>query len=616
MGYIDGNSHGTHCAGSIGALGDNSKGVVGVIPGSINDKFSFFIGKGLTDGGSGSFAGVMAAVQACVDHDANVISMSLGGGGFSDTHNEQYYGHYKDDDVLIIAAAGNGGNSALGYPASYKPIMSVAAVDSNENKAGFSQYNEQVEISGPGVQVKSTVTGNSGSTFGYASYSGTSMATPHVAGVAGLLRMYFPDCKAFQIRNAMIVTAKDKGDAGCDVNYGHGIIQAKTAFEFLEANPCDPNEAFKEPQGGCAEFSCTQDSDCDDGNPDTINTCESGSCQYACATDASCDDGDPCTADTCTDGVCSSVFDCSICGGGASSLLELTTDNYPAETEWDIKNSSGDEKYNGSGYSDANTLYTINMCLASDEYTFTITDAYGDGICCSYGNGGYIIKVDGTELVNGGDFGDSKTETFTVNGPAPTNPSPTTAPVTNPTAPPTTAPVTNPTASPTTAPVTNPTAPPTTAPVTPPTTSPVSSPGFCETLLISLTTDELGSETSFELVDDMSGKVRFAGGVYPSSVTLEESTCLTNGVYIFTISDSYGDGMCCDHGNGSYKLTLEGETLQEGGDFGESESVIVNVGPPGPTRSPTPAPTCLEASKSCFVGVDCCSGRCRNGACD
>merc|ERR1712174_162101 len=104
------------------------------------------------------------------------------------------------------------------------------------------------------------------------------------------------------------------------------------------------------------------------------------------------------------------------------------------------------------------------------------------------------------------------------------------------------APVTNPTASPTTAPVTNPTA--------PPTTSPVSSPDFCETLLISLTTDELGSETSFELVDDMSGKVRFAGGFFPSSVTLEESTCLTNGVYIFTISDSYGDGMCCNHGNG------------------------------------------------------------------
>merc|ERR1712232_179404 len=171
----------------------------------------------------------------------------------------------------------------------------------------------------------------------------------------------------------MIITAKDKGDTGCDVNYGHGIVQAKAAFEYLEANQCAPNEAFKEPEGGCAEFSCSEDSDC------------------------------------------------SICGGGASSVLELTTDNYPGETAWDIKNSSGDEKYNGSGYSDANTLHSINMCLASDEYTFTITDAYGDGICCSYGNGGYKITVDGTEVVSGGDFGNSETETFTVNNPTPSS---------------------------------------------------------------------------------------------------------------------------------------------------------------------------------------------------
>merc|ERR1711902_304112 len=69
------------------------------------------------------------------------------------------------------------------------------------------------------------------------------------------------------------------------------------------------------------------------------------------------------------------------------------------------------------------------MCLASDEYTFSITDAYGDGICCSYGNGGYKIIVDGTEVVNGGNFGNSETETFTVNAnptaPSPSAPSPT-----------------------------------------------------------------------------------------------------------------------------------------------------------------------------------------------
>merc|ERR1711933_297472 len=399
----------------------------------------------------------------------------------------------------------------------------------------------------------STVTGNSGSTFGYSSYSGTSMATPHVAGVAGLLRMYFPDCKAFQIRNAMIVTAKDKGDAGCDVNYGHGIIQAKTAFEFLEANPCDPNEAFKEPQGGCAEFSCTQDSDCDDGNPDTINTCESGSCQSVCGTDAACDDGDECTVDTCTDGVCSSVLDCSICGGGTSSLLELTTDNYPSETEWDIKDSSGDEKYNGSGYSDQNTLHTLNMCLETDDYTFYITDAYGDGICCSYGSGGYKIKVDGEEVVSGGEFGDSETETFSVTS-SPVAPPPTPLPTTTP---PTTAPVTPP---PTPLPTT---IPPTTAPVAPPT--PTSD--TCEMFVLSLTTDQFGYETSFELVNDLTGGIRLAGGLYGSSMTFEEVSCLTNGRYIFTVCDSHGDGICCDNGEGHFEVLLSGQIVGQGGDL-------------------------------------------------
>merc|ERR1711902_400267 len=72
------------------------------------------------------------------------------------------------------------------------------------------------------------------------------------------------------------------------------------------------------------------------------------------------------------------------------------------------------------------------MCLASDEYTFTITDAYGDGICCCYGQGGYVIKVDGTEVVNGGEFGDSETETFTVTAPPTAPVSPPTAPVSPP----------------------------------------------------------------------------------------------------------------------------------------------------------------------------------------
>jgi len=449
------------------------------------------------------------------------------------------------------------------------------------------------------------------------------MATPHVAGVAGLLRMYFPDCKAFQIRNAMIVTAKDKGAAGCDTSYGHGIVRAKTAFEYLEQNPCDPNESFKEPEGGCAEFSCSEDSDCDDGDPNTIDTCDSGACQSVCANNAACDDNDPCTADTCTDGVCSSVPDCSNCGG-VSTVLELTTDNYAGETEWDIKiKNDGDEKYNGSGYTDANTLHTIDMCLAPDEYTFSITDAYGDGICCSYGNGGYVIKVDGDKVVEGGEFGQSTTEDFTVVG------GPTIAPVT----PPTIAPVTPPTPVPTNPPTPVPTNPPSTAPVTPPSpvespttptapvespttpTAPVESPTAptdCVELKVTLNTDAYGSETSFTVVNDK-GVMRFAGGGYPSSASIEDGACLSNGQYQFTINDSYGDGM----GSGDYTVTLGGVVKETGGDFGTSESFWFNVGPAQPTSPPTPPPICIPEGGGCNPnqGVNCCSGRCGNNVC-
>jgi len=453
--YVDGHSHGTHCAGSIGAIGDNEKGVVGVIPGSLGDKFSFFIGKGLEDSGSGSNTGVMAAVQKCVDKGSNVISMSLGGSGYSNTFDEQYYGHYKDDDVLIIAAAGNAGNSMLSYPASYKSVMSVAAVDSSGNKASFSQYNEQTEVAGPGVGTVSTVPGS------YGTKSGTSMATPHVAAVAGLLRMYFPLCKAFQIRSAMLVTALHQD--GCDHDYGHGLVRAKKAFEYLTDNACDPDEPFKEPVGGCAEYSCSANSDCDDGNPDTIDTCQSGTCTHGCTSDAGCDDGNACTTDTCHQhsGVCNHV-DVED-GPFTRTTVSLTTDNYPTETTWEIKDAtSGTTMLEGSGYSDANTLHESSYCsVEGHTATFTITDAYGDGICCNFGSGSYSIKVDGVdEPYTGGQFESSEVKNFDVpaysGSPSPPVVSPTNPPV----APPTTPPVVSPTNPPVAPPVSAPTNPP------------------------------------------------------------------------------------------------------------------------------------------------------------
>merc|ERR1711902_118744 len=128
----------------------------------------------------------------------------------------------------------------------------------------------------------------------------------------------------------------------------------------------------------------------------------------------------------------------------------------------------------------------MGMCFENDEYTFTITDDFGDGLCCAYGNGGYKIKVNGEVVVSGGEFGSSETKTFNVNASpvAPPTPSPTPLPTT---APPTTAPVTPPpTPSPTPLPTT---APPTTAPVTAPVAPPTPTSDTCEMFVFSLTTD-------------------------------------------------------------------------------------------------------------------------------
>ncbi len=228
--YNDGHGHGTHVAGTISALGGNSKGVVGVNPSGL---LGLHIIKVFNDSGSWAYGSdLVAAVNQCVNAGSKVISMSLGGSGSSTTERNAFISA-NNNGVLSIAAAGNSGNSSLSYPASYDEVMSVAAVNSSGTRASFSQYNSQVEISAPGVSVNSTLPGNS-----YASWDGTSMATPHVSGVAALVWSHYPSCSPTQIRNAMNNTAEDRGSAGRDNYYGYGIVKAKAAFDYL-ASGCD-----------------------------------------------------------------------------------------------------------------------------------------------------------------------------------------------------------------------------------------------------------------------------------------------------------------------------------------------------------------------------------------
>ena len=368
------NAHGTHVAGTIAAIA-NTEGVKGVMP---NQNVNLHIVKVFNESGWGYSSGLVKAIQTCADNGANVVNMSLGGSQSSRTEQNALQDIY-DQGVLLIAAAGNDGNTAHSYPASYDSVMSIAAVDNQNDHAAFSQATDQVEVAGPGVAILSTVTvgegklsditlngvsqfdrgivphnrlinngtsyvpdpvagavtatlescGVSGGNFNcgdmsgkiclaerignqssgnypevdavqacynagasaaivysntelpglqnpflvdqnnayrmvsvtvdrafgqellnyvgqeitvstttgedYEYYNGTSMATPHVTGVAGLVWSYHPTCTAAQVRNALVQTATDIDVAGRDNRTGHGLVNAEAAKQFLDA---------------------------------------------------------------------------------------------------------------------------------------------------------------------------------------------------------------------------------------------------------------------------------------------------------------------------------------------------------------------------------------------
>jgi serine protease len=347
----DGYGHGTHVAGTVGAV-HNDIGVVGVSPGTV----SLFIVKIFDDLGEWvqvkHASDLVEAAYLCADNGAHIISMSLSGTTRSGREERAFNDLYARG-VLSVAAASNDGIEKYHYPASYDSVISVAAIDSSYTVADFSQFNDQVELAAPGVNVLSTLpfiaegyvlvdgvsyealaidfaptgtasgplvdggrclaTGdwvdkvvlcergdatfydkymnvqNSGGVAaviynnlpgsfsgtlgagegyvipavslsqedgqylvanklgqqaqvyssiefdasGYEAWSGTSMATPHVSGVAALIWSSNPALSNEQIRQAMQATALDLGDPGRDVYYGYGLVQAKEALDYL-----------------------------------------------------------------------------------------------------------------------------------------------------------------------------------------------------------------------------------------------------------------------------------------------------------------------------------------------------------------------------------------------
>jgi subtilisin family serine protease len=175
---------------------------------------------------------LIAAFNACALAESTVISMSLGGPGSSNAENRAV-NQLTAQGILFVAAAGNSGadTNPVEYPAGYNNVMGVAAVDSDIKIADFSSYSNQVSIAAPGVSVLSLSNRNSNS---YSRLSGTSMATPHVSGVAALLMSQFPNKSVAEIREAIEESGSDLGACGYDRVFGHGMIDAVAAAEYLE----------------------------------------------------------------------------------------------------------------------------------------------------------------------------------------------------------------------------------------------------------------------------------------------------------------------------------------------------------------------------------------------
>jgi len=227
--------------GTIIATGDNGIGVEGVI--SNSDNFCMMHARVFGDNiSAGQYVSVIdGAVEWCADSGARVINMSLGYAKDLKASKELYKKLTKEG-ILVISAAGNRGISRYEFPASYSDVLSVAAVDKDLRRAHFSNFNDQVDITAPGEDIYSTVMDSnpisSRLSASYEKKSGTSMASPHVAGVAAKIWAAKPNCSNVEVREALEKTAVDLGKAGRDDYYGHGMVQAVPAYRYLDNLGC------------------------------------------------------------------------------------------------------------------------------------------------------------------------------------------------------------------------------------------------------------------------------------------------------------------------------------------------------------------------------------------
>ena len=253
----DDNSHGTHVIGTIGQCTNNSTGVAGMAP-----EVTIMPIKVLNASGAGTMAQIAAGINWAVDHHADVINMSLGmdcnGQGWpecSESSINDAIAKAANNDIVIIVATGNKNQSTVGFPSNHPQTIAVGAVDYNQHVAPYSNHGSAMTLTAPGGNVDQDVNNDDypdgvlqqtiqDGAWDYYFYQGTSMAAPHVAGAAALLRSYVPTATRGQVKEALVRTAKDLGAAGFDNLYGQGLLQTADALNYLKTQQSNNPKIF------------------------------------------------------------------------------------------------------------------------------------------------------------------------------------------------------------------------------------------------------------------------------------------------------------------------------------------------------------------------------------
>ncbi|MBJ6763947.1 peptidase S8 [Myxococcaceae bacterium JPH2] len=234
----DDHGHGTHVAGTIAQATDNGQGVAGVA-----FEATLMPVKVLNHFGSGTTADIADAIRFAADHGARVINLSLGGGGYAQVMASAVE-YARKKGVTVVAAAGNGGRAHVEFPAAYPGAIAVSAVGPDSTLAPYSSFGKELDIAAPGGDkrqgdaggiIQNTIDPRDPARSVYASYQGTSMATPHVAAVAAML--YAAGAKSpDEVEEALYAGAKPVGNVAWSEQYGHGVLNAEASLKHFRGD--------------------------------------------------------------------------------------------------------------------------------------------------------------------------------------------------------------------------------------------------------------------------------------------------------------------------------------------------------------------------------------------